>query len=338
MAEFSELKANPNRHAEGVVLEARVERGRGCVATVLVQKGTLKQKDPMVLGTVWGKVRAMQDHNGKRLKTAGPSTPVEIIGLDDVPQAGDTFVVVKKEKDAKALAGHRQEAAKNAAASQSKKLTLQDLFAKRAEGEQEKLNLILRADVQGSMEAIKSSVANLDVDGADVNVLHAAVGAVSESDVTLAATYNGIVIGFNVRPDAKARRAAESKQVEIRHYKVIYEMLEDLENALKGLLAPVYEEEILGHAAIRATFSIPKIGTVAGCFIVDGKVMRGTSVRLTRQGVVIYDGKLNSLKRFKDDVREVQNGYECGLGLENYNDIKVGDELECYRVVEVART
>ena len=169
-------------------------------------------------------------------------------------------------------------------------------------------------------------------------LLHAAVGAVSESDVTLAATYNGIVIGFNVRPDAKARRAAESKQVEIRHYKVIYEMLEDLENALKGLLAPVYEEEILGHAAIRATFSIPKIGTVAGCFIVDGKVMRGTSVRLTRQGVVIYDGKLNSLKRFKDDVREVQNGYECGLGLENYNDIKVGDELECYRVVEVART
>jgi translation initiation factor IF-2 len=338
VAELAEFKANPNRHAEGVVLEARVERGRGCVATVLVQKGTLKPKDPIVLGAVYGKVRAMQDHNGKRMKTAGPSAPVEIIGLNEVPAAGDTFVVVKNDKDARALAGHRAEEIKRQASSANKKLTLQDLFAKRAEGEQQKLNLILRADVQGSLEAIKSSVDNLAVDGADVNVLHSAVGAVSESDITLAATYNGIVIGFNVRPDAKARRAAESKQVEVRHYKVIYEMLEDLENALKGLLAPVYEENILGHAAIRATFPIPKVGTVAGCFIVDGKVMRGTQVRLTRQGVVIYDGKLNSLKRFKDDVKEVANGYECGLGLENFNDIKVGDELECYRVVQVART
>ena len=338
VAELAEFKANPNRHAEGVVLEARVERGRGCVATVLVQKGTLKPKDPIVLGPVYGKVRAMQDHNGKVMKTAGPSAPVEIIGLNDVPSAGDTFVVVKNDKDARALATHRAEEIKRQASSANKKLTLQDLFAKRAEGEQQKLNLILRADVHGSLEAIRSSVANLAVEGADVNVLHSAVGAVSESDITLAATYNGIVIGFNVRPDAKARRAAESKQVEVRHYKVIYEMLEDLENALKGLLAPVYEEDILGHAAIRAIFPIPKVGTVAGCFIVDGKVMRGTQVRLTRQGVVIYDGKLNSLKRFKEDVKEVTNGYECGLGLENFNDIKVGDELECYQVVQVART
>ena len=338
VAELAEFKANPNRHAEGVVLEARVERGRGCVATVLVQKGTLKPKDPLVLGSVWGKVRAMQDFNGNPIKSAGPSTPVEVIGLVDVPAAGDTFVVLKNEKDAKALAQHRLDTIKSDALNDKRKMTLQDLFARRAEGEKEKLNLIIRSDVQGSLEAIRGAITQIKVDGADVELLHAAVGAVSESDVTLASTYNGIVIGFNVRPDAKARQAAESKGVEIRHYKVIYEMLEDLENALKGLLAPIYEEEILGHADIRNTFTIPKIGTIAGCYVTDGKMARGTQVRLTRQGLVVYEGKLNSLKRFKDDVREVANGYECGLGLENYNDIKVGDELECYQVVQVART
>ena len=338
VSEIAEFKANTDRHAEGVVLEARVERGRGSVATLLVQKGTLRPKDPLVLGQVWGKVRAMNDYTGSRIKFAGPSTPVEVIGLDEVPAAGDTFVVVKSEKDARALASHRVDEAKKNALTSKKKLTLQELFARRAEGEQEKLNLILRTDVQGSLEAIRGAVMKIDVEGADVEILHSAVGAVSESDITLAATYNGIVIGFNVRPDPKARRLAESKEVEVRHYKVIYEMLEDLENALTGLLAPIYEEDILGHTEVRAIFNIPKVGTVAGCYVVDGKVMRGAKVRLTRQGVVVYDGKLNSLRRFKEDVREVQNGYECGLGLENFNDIKVGDELECYKVVQVARS
>ncbi len=338
VAELAEFKANPDRHAEGVVLEARVEQGRGAVATVLVQRGTLKAKDPIVLGTVFGKVRAMADYNGKTLKVAGPSTPVEIMGLDDVPAAGDLFTVVASDKDAKKLAAHRADEARHTELNKHKKLTLQDLLARQNEGEVKKLNLIVRADVQGSVEALKGALADLNVEGAEINILQAAVGKVSESDITLASTYDGVVIGFNVRPDAKARRAAEIKEVEVRHYRVIYQLLEDLEAAMKGLLEPEFEEKVQGHAEVRATFTIPKVGTIAGCFVTDGSLARGHQARLLREGVVVWEGKLKSLKRFKDDVREVQSGYECGLGLENYNDVKVGDELETFSVEAVERS
>lgn len=332
-----ELRANPERHAEGVVLEARLEKGRGAVATILVQHGTLKPKQPIVLGTISGRVRAMTDHKGKKLKSAGPSTPVEIIGLEGVPRAGDLFTVVKTDKAAKSLAEHRADAERAAELGVSKRLTLQELFRRREEGELKKLNLIVRGDVQGSLEALKSSIQNVAVDGTDINILQAAVGAISESDITLAATYDAIVVGFNVRPDPKARRAAENKQVEVRHYRVIYELLDDLKNALVGMLEPVFEERVKGHAQVRDTFSIPKIGTVAGCYVVDGTIGRNHSGRLVRDGLVIWEGKLSSLKRFKDDAKEVNTGYECGLGLENYNDIKIGDELETYVMEEVAR-
>ncbi|MED5370436.1 MAG: translation initiation factor IF-2 [Myxococcota bacterium] len=335
-AEVMELKANPERHAEGVVLEARLEKGRGAVATILVQQGTLHPKEPLVLGTVAGRVRALTDHNGKKLKLAGPSTPVEIIGLKDVPAAGDLFTVVKSDKAAKSLAEHRAEAERAAALSANKRMTLQDLFKRKEEGELKKLNLIVRGDVQGSLEALKSSIKDVEVDGTDINILQAAVGAISESDITLASTYDAIVVGFNVRPDPKARRAAEEKQVEVRHYRVIYELLDDLKAALVGMLDPVFEEKVTGHAEVRETFSIPKVGTVAGCYVVDGTIGRNHKGRLTRQGVVVWEGKLSSLKRFKDDAKEVGTGYECGLGLENFNDIKVGDELETYIMEEVA--
>ncbi len=336
-AELMELRANPERHAEGVVLEARLEKGRGAVATILVQHGTLKPKQPIVLGTVSGRVRAMTDHKGKKLKSAGPSTPVEVIGLEGVPRAGDLFTVVKTDKAAKSLAEHRADAERAAELGMSKRLTLQELFRRREEGELKKLNLIVRGDVQGSLEALKGSIQNVEVEGTDINILQAAVGAISESDITLAATYDAIVVGFNVRPDPKARRAAENKQVEVRHYRVIYELLDDLKNALVGMLEPVFEESVKGHAQVRDTFNIPKVGTIAGCYVVDGTIGRGHHGRLVRDGLVVWEGKLASLKRFKDDAKEVNTGYECGLGLENFNDIKIGDELETYVMEEVAR-
>jgi translation initiation factor IF-2 len=336
-AELMELRANPERHAEGVVLEARLEKGRGAVATILVQHGTLMPKQPIVLGTVSGRVRAMTDHKGKKLKSAGPSTPVEIIGLEGVPRAGDLFTVVKTDKAAKSLAEHRADAERAAELGVSKRLTLQELFRRREEGELKKLNLIVRGDVQGSLEALKGSIQNVQVEGTDINILQAAVGAISESDITLAATYDAIVVGFNVRPDPKARRAAENKQVEVRHYRVIYELLDDLKNALVGMLEPVFEESVKGHAQVRDTFNIPKVGTIAGCYVVDGTIGRGHHGRLVRDGLVVWEGKLASLKRFKDDAKEVNTGYECGLGLENFNDIKIGDELETYVMEEVAR-
>ncbi|MFT5587262.1 MAG: translation initiation factor IF-2, partial [Cognaticolwellia sp.] len=313
------------------------EKGRGAVATILVQHGTLMPKQPIVLGTVAGRVRAMTDYNGKKLKSAGPSTPVEIIGLEGVPRAGDLFTVVKTDKGAKSLAEHRADAERAAELGVSKRLTLQELFRRREEGELKKLNLIVRGDVQGSLEALKSSIQNVQVEGTDITILQAAVGAISESDITLAATYDAIVVGFNVRPDPKARRAAENKQVEVRHYRVIYELLDDLKNALVGMLEPVFEESVKGHAQVRETFTIPKIGTIAGCYVVDGSIGRNHHGRLVRDGLVVWEGKLASLKRFKDDAKEVNTGYECGLGLENFNDIKVGDELETYLMEEVAR-
>jgi len=330
VSELNEYQANPDRHANGSVLEARLEKGRGPVATVLVQGGTLKQGDTVVLGNAWGRVRAMSDTNGKRVKKAGPSTPVEIIGLQELPSAGDTFSVVSKDKDAKALIEHRQHQTRTQAQSASQRVTLDDLMSGRSAGETVSLNLILKSDVGGTLEAIKASFAKIQVEGTELKILHSGVGGITEGDVSLAHTYGGVIIGFNVRPDSKARKAEQQKGVEIRTYKVIYEALDDIEKALKGLLGPEIREVVHGHAEIRATFSVPKIGTVAGCYIQDGKVGRNHMARLLREGRIIWEGKLASLRRFKDDVREVEKGYECGMNLEGYNDIKNGDVIETF--------
>jgi translation initiation factor IF-2 len=335
VSELAEYSANPDRHAEGTVIEARVERGRGPVATILVQEGTMRQGDRIVVGEVWGRVRAITDSNGKRMKTAGPSTPVEIIGLNDVPAAGDNAVVVANDKAAKTLAGHRAETTRQHGFSQNTRVTLEDLMAMGAAGEVLALNLIIKTDVNGSLEALLGSFNQLSVEGTDIKILHAAVGAVSESDVTLAHTNNGVIIGFNVRPDAKARRAADSFGVQVRTYKVIYEAIEDVEKALKGLLGPTIEEKVQGTAELRQTFSVPKIGTVAGCMVTEGTIARPHQIRLLRDGVIVWEGRLGSLRRFKDDVRDVSKGFECGMNLDGFNDIKVGDIIEAYTREEV---
>lgn len=339
VAEVEEYKANPTRHAEGSVVEARLERGKGPVAVVLIQHGTLKRGNYFVVGTSWGRVRAMMDHRGKKLKEASPSTPVEIMGLQGVPMAGDNFIVVNSDKDAKALAEHRTEEARRASLGNNKRLTLEELLM-RGGGADEivKLNLVLKADVGGSLEALRGSIDKIDIEGTDIRILHSAVGAVSESDVTLAHTNQAAVIAFNVRPDANARRITDSLGVEIRTYKVIYEALEDIEKALKGLLGPDIQEVIHGTAEIRQTFSVPKVGTIAGCFVNDGKIARSHQIRLIRQGKIVWEGRLGSLRRFKDDVREVSGGYECGMNLDGFNDIKVGDILEAFSDEEVEPT
>jgi translation initiation factor IF-2 len=338
LAEVQEFQANPDRHAQGYVLEARIEKGRGAVATLLVKKGTLKQGDSVVLGTVWGRVRAMSDYNGKRIKQASPSMPVEIIGLQDVPNAGDEFVVTESDKDARALADHRVEKMRQAeVAASNQPVSLEQLIRQKQEGEKLILNLILRSDVGGTLEAMKASLAKIAVPGTDVKILHSSVGAVSEGDITLAHTYNGIIIGFNVRPDSKARRAMADMGVEVRTYRVIYEALEDVEKALKGMLEPETKEVTQGYATLKQTFGVPKIGTVAGCLVTEGKIARNQKIRLLRQGEIIWDGRLASLRRFKDDVREVLQGYECGMNLDGFNDLKVGDEIEGYVIEEVAR-
>ena len=336
MAEVGEYRANRDRHAEGVVLEARLERGRGPVATVLVQRGTLKRGDAIVLGQTWGKVRAMSDHTGKAIKEAGPSTPVEVIGIGDVPLAGDDFVVVENEKDAKALCEHRAERARSERFVQPTRVTLEDLMARAQTGEMLSLNLILKADVGGSLEALRQAFSQIKVEGTEVKVLHSGVGAVSESDVVLSHTYGGIVIAFNVRPDTNARRKMDEFGVEVRTYTIIYEAIADVEKALKGLLAPRIQEVIQGQAEIRQIFKVPKIGAVAGCFVTEGKIARPHLVRLLRDSKVVFEGKLASLKRFKDDVRDVEKGYECGMGIEGYNDIKIGDVIEAYTRETVA--
>jgi translation initiation factor IF-2 len=336
VSEVEEYKANPERHAEGSVIEARLERGKGPVAVVLVQQGTLKIGDHFVVGTEWGRVRALLDHRGKRVKTAGPSTPVEIMGLQGVPGAGDNFVVVNSDKDAKALAEHRAEEARTKALGAGRRMTLEELLKRGQDEEILKLNLVVKADVGGSLEALKASIDKIDVEGTDIRILHSAVGAVSESDVTLAHTNQAVVIAFNVRPDANARRTMDGLGVEIRTYKVIYEALEDIEKALKGLLGPDIQEVVHGTAEIRQTFSVPKVGTIAGCMVSDGKIARSHQIRLLRQGIIIWEGRLGSLRRFKDDVREVSGGYECGMNLDGYNDIKVGDVIEAFTNEEVA--
>jgi translation initiation factor IF-2 len=336
-SEMGEYTANPDRHAEGTVLEARLEKGRGPVADVIVQKGTLRPGDRVVMGTTWGRVRAMSDFNGKSLKEAGPSTPVEIIGLQEVPAAGDNFVVVANDKDAKALAEHRLEEVKRAELAENvgKRVTLEDLLKQKVEGEKLSLNLVVKSDVGGTLEAMKGSIKKISVEGTDVKVLHSAVGAISESDITLARTYGAIVIGFNVRPDAKARRAADEFGVEIRTYSVIYEALEDIEKGLRGLLGPTFQEKVQGVAEVREIFAVPKVGTIAGCRVIEGTINRGHSVRLLRDGTIIWTGRLASLRRFKDDVREVAEGYECGMNLDGFNDIKPGDQIETFSQEEV---
>jgi translation initiation factor IF-2 len=336
VADMKELKANPNRPAEGVVIEGRLDKGRGPVATMLVQKGTLRVGDTVLCGLTWGKVRAMNDHLGNRVEEAPPSFPVEVVGMEDVPMAGDTFRVVD-EKLAKTVAALRMGEKKREEQMRTAKVTLDDFFKSVKEGQVKELNLIIKGDVQGSIEALSQSLLRLSTDEVKVNVIHSGVGAITESDVMLAAASNAIIIGFNVRPDVKSRKYAEEMNIDVRLYRVIYEAIDDVKKAMSGLLAPEKREVFQGRAEVRATFKVPKAGTVAGCYMLEGKITRNSKVRVLRDGVIIFEGHLSSLKRFKDDVREVLEGYECGVGVADFNDIKEGDIIEAFVIEEVAR-
>lgn len=336
VAELAELKANPARSATGVVIESRMEKGRGPVATLLVQDGTLQVGQPLVAGAVSGRVRSLMNDSGKTVKEVGPGYPVEVMGLESTPNAGDRFDVCKSEEIARSVAEARSAEVEKAATPNSK-MSIDDLFSKVRMGEQKEFSVVLKGDVAGSLEAIKGMFEKIGTDEVKVKVIHSAVGAISESDVLLASTASGLVIGFNVRPDSSAQRMAKDKSVDIRSYSVIYELVDDMKKALSGLLSPDLVEEVMGRAEIRETFSVPKVGTIAGCFVVDGKILRGNQVRLLRNGTVVYTGELGSLKRFKDDVKEVATGYECGIGILNYNDLKVGDEIEAFVKKEVSR-
>ncbi len=334
VAEMRDLKANPNRLAKGTVIEAKLDKGRGSVATVLVQNGTLKMGDIIIAGTAVGKIRAMTDDKGRKLKTAGPSTPVEIIGLAEVPQAGDNFFVVEDERLARELADQRKNDQKLAAQSQYK-VSLDDLFSRIQEGNMKDLNIIVKADVQGSAEAVKASLEKLTNEEVRVRVIHNGVGGINESDVMLAEASGAIIVGFNIRPDANAKASAEKANVDIRLYRVIYDCIEEIEAAMKGMLAPKFKEVVLGTAEVRQTIKVSGIGTVAGCYVKSGKMVRNASVRLIRDNVVIFEGALASLKRFKDDAKEVLENFECGLTIENFNDIKEGDMVEAYEMQEI---
>ena len=336
VSDVRELKANPNRIATGTVIEAKLDKGRGPVATLLVMNGTLHQGEPVVVGTSFGKIRRMTDENGRELTEAGPSAPVEIIGLNDVPEAGDMFRSFENEKEARALAERRKRRKIEADRRRTSAMTLDDLAQQIEAGDIKEIPIIIKADVQGSAEAVRSSMEKLDVKGVKVNVIHSTAGAVSESDIMLASASKAMIIGFNVRPDANIRKKAEEAGVEIRLHNIIYKATEEMELAMKGMLEPVYEEVITGQAEIREIYKVSRIGTIGGCMVTDGKLRSSNSVRLIREGVVVYTGKLGSLRRFKDDVREVQSGYECGITIENYNDIKVGDIIEAYEEQEVA--
>ena len=337
-AEVMELKANPNRRARGLVLEAQLDKGRGPVSTVLVQKGTLRVGDAIAAGSAHGKVRAMMDDKGRRVKEAGPSVPVEILGLNDVPNAGEVFVGCANDKEARNFAETFISQSKVKLLEETKsKLSLDDLFNQIQEGNLKELNIVVKADVQGSVEAIKQSLLKLSNDEVVIKIIHGGVGAINESDVSLASASNAIIIGFNVRPDATAKEIADREGVDLRLYRVIYNAIEDVEAAMKGMLDPVFEEKILGHAEVRQTFKASGVGTIAGSYVQDGIFERNCSVRLIRDGIVVFDGPLASLKRFKDDVKEVRAGYECGFVFENYNDIKEGDQVEAYKMVETER-
>lgn len=337
VSEVQEFKANPDRKAAGTVVEAQLDKGRGPVATVLVQKGTLSIGDILVAGTAVGKVRAMVDDKGRRLKKAGPSMPVEVLGLSEVPMAGDTFNAIEDEKTAKAVISYRQDEKKAEEAKRNVKVSLNDLFERIKEGQVKELNVIIKADVQGSIEALRQSLERLSTAEVRVNPIHGGVGAITETDVMLAAASNAIIIGFNVRPDANTKSTAERQGVDIRLYRVIYDAIEDVKAAMSGLLDPDFVENVLGRAEVRATFKVPKAGTIAGCFVTEGKITRSAEVRVIRDGVVILEGKLESLKRFKDDVKEVMTGFECGIGIEKFNDVKEGDIIEAFVMEEVKR-
>ena len=336
-ADVLELKANPNRMAKGTVIEARLDKARGPVATLLVANGTLKSGDSIVAGTCSGHIRVMTDFKGKKIKKAGPATAVEILGLTDVPQAGDEFNAVKDDKSARDIAEARAQKLREEVLAKNASTTLDKLFTEMQEGEVKELNVVIKGDVQGSVGALISSLEKLNSDSVKVNVIHSGVGTVTESDVMLAQTSGSIIIGFNVRPSTAVTTAAERDGVEIRLYRVIYDVINDVEAAMKGMLEPDYKEEILGKAVIRDTFKVPNVGVVGGAYVTEGKVVRNAEIRLVRDGIVILEGKISSLKRFKDDAREVAQGYECGIGIEDYNDIKEGDEIECFRMVEVER-
>ena len=336
VAEMKELKANPNRLAKGLIIEAKLDKGRGPVATVLVQNGTLHNGDVVIAGTAVGRVRAMTDHKGKSVKEAKPSTPVEIIGLSEVPMAGDEFNAVKDERMARELADKRRNEAKEEVFKANARASLNDLFAQISDGVKE-LNVIVKADVGGSVEAVKQSLEKLSNDEVKVRVIHGAAGGIREGDVMLAAASNAIIVGFNVRPDKVALDSAERQEVEIRTYRVIYDCINEISDAMKGMLAPEFKEVLLGHAEVRQTIHVPNVGTIAGSYIQDGKVTRASMIRVVRDGIVIFEDKISSLRRFKDDVKEVAQGYECGIGLDRFNDIKVGDVLEAYIMEEVKR-
>lgn len=337
-AEVKELKANPDRKARGLVIEAELDKGKGPVATILVQKGTLHVGDNVAVGACYGKVRAMMDDKGRRVKEAGPSTPVEILGLNDVPNAGEIFVETENEKESRAFAETFIAEEKNRLIDDTKaKLSLDALFSQIKAGNIKELPIIIKADVQGSVEAVKQSLVKLSNEEVMVKVIHGGVGAINESDVTLASASNAIIIGFNVRPDVMAKSMAEQEKVDVRLYKVIYQAIEDVEAAMRGMLDPIFEEKIIGHAVVRQTFKASGVGTIAGSYVLDGQFTRGCSARITRDGVQIFDGPLASLKRFKDDVKEVKANYECGLVFEKFNDLQEDDMIEAYAMVEVPR-
>lgn len=336
-ADVLELKANPHKQAKGAVIEARLDKSKGAIATMLVQRGTLDVGDTIVVGSSIGRIRAMKDDKGKSVKAAGPSTPVEIMGLTEVPEAGDTFYEVKNEKMAKHLIERRKRQAREKAINSATKVTLDNLFTQMEQGNLKLLNLIVKADVQGSVEAVKQAMEKLENEEVKVKVIHAAAGAVNQSDVTLAKVSNAIIIAFNVRPDNMAKEMAEKDEVEIKQYSIIYQAIEDVEAAMKGMLDPKYEEKVIGNAEVRQTFKISNVGTIAGCYVISGKVERNAGVRVIRENVVIHDGHLATLKRFKDDVKEVTKGFECGIQIENYNDIKEGDVIEVYIMEEIKR-
>jgi len=336
-ADVRELKANPNRLAKGVIIEAKLDKARGPVATVLLQNGTLHVGDYVVAGQASGRVRALVNDKGERVKEAGPSMPVEIAGFADVPSAGDEMMAVEDERLARQVVEERKDKQKAARVAASAKVSLDNLFSRIDQSKMTTLNLIVKADVQGSVEAVKQALEKLSNDEVKVRVLHSAVGAVTKDDVNLASAFDAIIIGFNIRPDNNARDAAEREGVDIRLYRVIYQAIEDIEKAMKGLLAPEYKEVLLGHAQVRNTFRITGAGTVAGCYVQDGKMQRNAQVRLLRDNIVVFEGKLSSLKRFKDDAKEVASGYECGISFDGYNDIKEGDIIECFVMEEIER-
>ncbi|WP_164668957.1 translation initiation factor IF-2 [Virgibacillus doumboii] len=338
VSEVEELKANPNNNAFGTVIDAQLDKGRGSVATLLVQNGTLHVGDSLVVGNTFGRVRAMVSDIGERVKEAGPSTPVEITGLNDVPQAGDQFLVFSDEKKSRQIGEARQQKHIQENRTEQTKVSLDDLFEQIKQGEMKEINIIIKADVQGSAEAMASSLRKIDVEGVKIKIIHTGVGAITESDIILASASNAIVVGFNVRPDANAKKAAESEKVDVRLHRVIYKVIEEIEAAMKGMLDPEFEEKVIGQVEVRETFKVSKIGTIAGSYVTDGKVTRNSGVRVIRDGVVQFEGEIDTLKRYKDDVKEVAQNYECGITIKNFNDIKEGDIIEAFVMEEIERT